>query len=43
MVEVLTPQGMEEMGANMKDLLSQIMPEEVAAAVRSRCPRRSKS
>ena len=25
-LEVLTPQGMEEMGANMKDLLSQIMP-----------------
>ena len=27
MLEVLTPQGMEEMGANMKDILSQIMPK----------------
>ena len=27
MLEVLTPQGMEDMGANMKDLLSQIMPK----------------
>jgi len=27
MVEVLTPQGMEEMGANMKELFSQIMPK----------------
>ena len=27
MVEVLTPQGMEEMGANMKELLGQIMPK----------------
>ncbi len=27
MVEVLTPQGMEEMGVNMKDLFSQIMPK----------------
>ena len=27
MVEVLAPQGMEEMGANMKDLFSQIMPK----------------
>jgi ATP-dependent HslUV protease ATP-binding subunit HslU len=26
MVEVFTPQGMEEMGLNMKDLLSQVMP-----------------
>jgi ATP-dependent HslUV protease ATP-binding subunit HslU len=26
MLEVLTPQGMEEMGASMKDLLSQMMP-----------------
>ena len=26
-LEVLTPQGMEEMGANMKDILSQIMPK----------------
>ncbi len=26
MVEVFTPQGMEEMGVNMKDLFSQIMP-----------------
>ncbi len=26
-LEVLTPQGMEEMGANMKDLFSQIMPK----------------
>ncbi len=26
MVEVLTPQGMEEMGLNLKDLMSQIMP-----------------
>ncbi|HUY19521.1 MAG TPA: ATP-dependent protease ATPase subunit HslU [Candidatus Binataceae bacterium] len=27
MVEVFTPQGMEEMGLNMKDLFSQIMPK----------------
>ena len=27
MVEVFTPQGMEEMGVNMKDLFSQIMPK----------------
>jgi ATP-dependent HslUV protease ATP-binding subunit HslU len=27
MVEVLAPQGMEEMGANMKELFSQIMPK----------------
>jgi ATP-dependent HslUV protease ATP-binding subunit HslU len=27
MLEVLTPQGMEEMGANMKELFSQIMPK----------------
>ena len=27
MVEVLTPQGMEEMGVNMKELFSQIMPK----------------
>src|SRR5579863_768725 len=27
MLEVMTPQGMEEMGANMKDILSQIMPK----------------
>ena len=27
MVEVFTPQGMEEMGFNMKDLLSQVMPK----------------
>ncbi|MFZ0660678.1 MAG: ATP-dependent protease ATPase subunit HslU [Candidatus Binataceae bacterium] len=27
MVEVFTPQGMEEMGFNMKDLMSQIMPK----------------
>ena len=27
MVEVFTPQGMEEMGVNMKDLMSQIMPK----------------
>ncbi len=27
MVEVLTPQGMEEMGVNMKDLFSQMMPK----------------
>ncbi len=27
MVEVFTPQGMEEMGLNMKDLLNQIMPK----------------
>ncbi len=27
MVEVFTPQGMEEMGLNMKDLMSQLMPK----------------
>ncbi|HVA40261.1 MAG TPA: ATP-dependent protease ATPase subunit HslU, partial [Candidatus Binataceae bacterium] len=27
MLEVLTPQGMEDMGASMKDILSQIMPK----------------
>ena len=27
MVEVFTPQGMEEMGVNMKELFSQIMPK----------------
>ncbi len=31
MVEVFTPQGMEEMGLNMKDLFSQIMPKKTRA------------